>query len=152
MARIKRRIVNLRGKKQGQLFLLEVFISLTVLVLLMAAVYQIEFTTVPTYQDDLSIIGYNALESLNEAGTLDQLVYSENTDELSNQLNAFFSDNIIWRLSVGYENGTTQFTVFWDRQPPKSASVGVTEYFLYGYGTNVDQFRVIHLELWRLLG
>ncbi|MBD3189856.1 MAG: hypothetical protein GF308_04395 [Candidatus Heimdallarchaeota archaeon] len=152
MARIKGKTINLKNSKQGQLFLLEVFISLTVLVLLMTAVYQVEFTTVPNYQDDLSIIGYNALESLNEAGSLNPLIYSENTAELSEQLDAFFSETIIWRLSVEDNAGETQFTLFWEREPPKSASVGVTEYFLYGSGATVDQFRVIHLELWRLLG
>ena len=151
MARMKRRMEEKTGK-QGQLFLLEVFIALTVLVLLMTAVYQVEFTTVPDYQDDLSIIGYNALEAINSAGELKPLVYSENRAELIQRLDEVLSGQVLWRLSVLDDSGTPLFQVYWDRLPPANADIGVVDYLVFGQGTTVDDFRTLHLELWRIMG
>ena len=142
---------NLLNKK-GQLFLLEVFIALTVLILLMVAIYQVEFTAPPSYQDDLSEIGYNALESMNLAGDLKPLVFNSLTTDFANSLSAILPENVLWRLSVEDGVGTTQFQIYWDRTPPGESSVGVTEYFLYGNAENLQHFRTIHLELWRIVG
>ena len=150
MARI-RQTINLKNKK-GQLFLLEVFIALTVLILLMVAIYQVEFTSLPSYQDDLSDIGHNALESLNIAGDLKSLVFNAQTLELGESLNEALPDNIIWRLSVEDSAGSTQFQIYWDRTPSIGSSVGVTDYFLYGEADNLSHYRTIHLELWRIVG
>ena len=149
MAGLKK--LKLPTKKKGQLFLLEVFIALTVLVLLMVAIFQIELTTMPNYQDDLSIIGFEALDSINKAGELKALVFNSLTDELAESLDDALPANILWRLSVEDEAGNSQFTLFWDRTPPTEAAVGVTDYFLYGYLSDLNQYRVIHLELWRLV-
>lgn len=150
MARIRQNI-NLRNKK-GQLFLLEVFIALTVLVLLMVAIYQVEFTSIPNYQDDLSDIGHNALESMNIAGDLKSLVFNAQTLELAESLSEALPENIIWRLSVEDSTGSTQFQIYWDRTAPIGSSVGVTDYFLYGEADNLSHYRTIHLELWRIVG
>jgi len=144
--------LRLRSKKKGQLFLLEVFIALSVLVLLMIALYQVEFTSLPTYQDDLTDIGYNTLDSLNDAGSLKTMVYNLQTTELSDSIDEALPANIYWRLAVEDENGAIVFDLYWDRAPPADASIGVTEYFLFGYETNLNEFRVVHLELWRLVG
>ena len=149
MGRIRKKLLP---NKRGQLFLLEVFIALSVLILLMIALFQVEFTSTPTYQDDLSEIGYNALEALNQAGELKPLVYNLQTSDLADSLDDMLPINIFWRLTVEDEIGTTIFSVYWDRVPPLDVSVGVTDYFLYGYEININQFRVIHLELWRLVG
>ncbi|NHJ84145.1 MAG: hypothetical protein FK734_01700 [Asgard group archaeon] len=149
MASLTKKILS---RKKGQLFLLEVFIALSVLILLMLAIYQVEFTTLPTYQDDLSTVGYNTLDSLNTAGELKPLVYNLLTDELAESLDDILPQNIVWRLKVDDGAGNTIFSLFWDRLPSTGASVGAADYFLYGYGDGLDQFRVIHLELWQLLG
>jgi len=148
------RIVSKRNllNKKGQLFLLEVFIALTVLILLMVAIYQVEFTAPPSYQDDLSEIGYNALESMNIAGDLKPLVFNSLTTDFANSLSTILPENVLWRLSVENGVGTTQFQIYWDRAPPAESSVGVTDYFLYGDGENLQHFRTIHLELWRIVG
>lgn len=150
MARIKNN--NILRNKKGQLFLLEVFIALTVLILLMVAIYQVEFTAPPSYQENLSEIGYNTLESLNIAGDLRPLVYNSLTQELADSLDNALPENIIWRLSVEDSAATVQFQIYWDRTPPTESSVGVTEYMLYGDMDNISHFRVIHLELWRIVG
>ncbi len=150
MVRI-RRSINLRNKK-GQLFLLEVFIALTVLVLLMIAIYQVEFTSIPSYQDDLSDIGHNALESLNIAGDLKSLVFNAQTIDLAESLSEALPGNIIWRLSVQDSTGSTLFQIYWDRVPPVGSSVGVTDYFMYGDSDNLSHYRTIHLEHWRIVG
>lgn len=147
----KRKLTKQRRKK-GQLFLIEAFIALSVLVLLMIAIYQVEFSSTPNYQDDLSEIGFNALDSLNKAGELKPLVFNLQSTDLANSLDDALPENILWRLSVEDETGTTQFTVFWDRSPPASSSIGATDYFLYGYNDALDSYRVIHLELWRIVG
>ncbi|NHJ40392.1 MAG: hypothetical protein FK731_10205 [Asgard group archaeon] len=149
MARIMRKLLP---NKRGQLFLLEVFIALSVLILLMIALFQVEFTSTPTYQDDLSEIGYNALETLNQAGELKPLVYNLQIIDLTDSLDNILPINILWRLTVENDAGSTIFNIYWDREPPLDVSVGVTDYFLYGYEINLNQFRVIHLELWRLVG
>ncbi|NHJ48056.1 MAG: hypothetical protein FK733_09735 [Asgard group archaeon] len=141
----------LRNKK-GQLFLLEVFIALSVLILLMLALYQIEFTSVPTYQDDLSEIGFDALDSLNQAGELKPLVYNMLTSDLADSLDEILPANVLWRLTVEDDTGATIFSIYDGRTPPVDASIGVTDYFLYGYESNLNIFRVVHLELWRLIG
>ena len=138
--------------KKGQLFLIEVFIALSVLILMMIAIYQVDFVSDPTYQDDLSEIGYNALESLNKAGNLKSYIYNIQTTEFAESLESILPENVLWRLSVEDDAGTTIFQIYWNRTPPADVSVGVTDYFLYGYETELNQFRVIHLELWRLLG
>ena len=147
----KLRKLKITTRKKGQLFLLEVFIALTVLVLLMVAIFQIELTTKPNYQDDLASIGFEALDSLNKAGELKNLVFNGLTDELADSLDEALPENIIWRLSVEDENDNVQFSVFWDRTPPEEATVGVADYFLYGFQSDLNQYRVIHLELWRLV-
>jgi hypothetical protein len=147
----KLRKLKITTRKKGQLFLLEVFIALTVLVLLMAAIFQIELTTKPNYQDDLAAIGFDALDSINKAGELKYLVYNSLTDELADSLDEALPDNILWRLSVEDEAGNVQFTIFWDRIPPADATVGVANYFLYGFQSDLSYYRVIHLELWRLV-
>jgi len=144
--------VTIKNNKRGQLFLLEVFISLSVLILLMIALYQVEFTTMPTYQENLSEIGYNTLDSLNQAGTLKPMIYNQQTAELINSLDTSLPANVLWRLSIKDDTGTTIYTVLWDKTPSLDATVGVSEYFLFGFETNLDQFRVLHLELWRLVG
>lgn len=149
MARMK--TVN-KNKKRGQLFLLEVFIALSVLILLMIAIYQVEFTAIPTYQDDLAEIGYNALETMNKAGELKPLIFNSQTLELTNSLDEILPENVIWRLSVENSAGTTIFQVYWDRVPPIDGSVGVTDYFLYGNNDALEQYRIVHLELWRIVG
>ncbi|MHA1243625.1 MAG: hypothetical protein ACTSXA_00335 [Candidatus Heimdallarchaeota archaeon] len=149
MARLKK--LTLPTKKKGQLFLLEVFIALTVLVLLMVAIFQIELTTMPNYQDDLSTIGFETLDSINKAGELKNLVFNGLTTDLADSIDAALPANILWRLSVEDEAGNTQFTLFWDRTPPADAAVGATDYFLYGYQSDLNQYRVIHIELWRLV-
>ena len=143
---------KIQATKKGQLFLLEVFIALSVLILLMLALFQVEFTTVPTYQDDLSEIGYSALNSLNEAGTLKPLIYNLQTTELSDSLDNILPDNVLWRLTVENDAGSTIFTLFNDRTPPLDATIGVTNYLVYGYNTGLDTYRTINLELWRLVG
>ncbi|MHA1125668.1 MAG: hypothetical protein ACTSO7_08435 [Candidatus Heimdallarchaeota archaeon] len=149
MARLTK--LKLPTKKKGQLFLLEVFIALTVLVLLMVAIFQIELTSKPNYQDDLSTIGYDALDTINNAGELKTLVFNGLTSELSDSITDALPENILWRLSVEDEVGNVQFTLFWDRTPPADAAVGATDYFLYGYQSDINLYRVIHLELWRLV-
>jgi hypothetical protein len=149
MGRIRKKLLH---NKKGQLFLLEVFIALSVLILLMIALFQVEFTSTPTYQDNLSEIGYDALESLNQAGELKPLVYNLLTSDLADNIDDILPINVLWRLTVEDDVGTTIFNIYWDRIPPLDASVGATDYFLYGYETNLNQFRVIHLELWRLAG
>ena len=149
MGRIRKKI---KQNKKGQLFLLEVFIALSVLILLMLALYQIEFTSVPTYQDDLSEIGFDALESLNQAGELKPFVYNLLTTELTDSLDDILPMNVLWRLTVEDDSGTTIFSIYIDRIPPVDASIGVTDYFLHGNDINLNQFRVMHLELWRLVG
>ncbi|NHK32767.1 MAG: hypothetical protein FK730_15565 [Asgard group archaeon] len=149
MGRIRKKLLL---NKKGQLFLLEVFIALSVLILLMIALFQVEFTATPTYQENLSEIGYDALESLNQAGELKPLVYNLLTSDLADSIDDILPINILWRLTVEDDVGTTIFSIYWDRTPPLDASVGATDYFLYGYEINLNQFRVIHLELWRLLG
>jgi hypothetical protein len=149
MARIK--ISFIRNKK-GQLFLLEVFIALSVLILLMIALYQIEFTSIPTYQDDLAEIGFDALESLNQAGELKPLVYNLQTTELASSLDEVLPLNVLWHLTVEDDQGNIIFDLYQERTPPAEASVGVTDYFLYGSDINLNQFRVVHLVLWRLVG
>ena len=149
MARLRK--LKLPNKKKGQLFLLEVFIALSVLVLLMVAIFQIELTTMPNYQDDLSTIGFEAIDSINKAGDLKALVFNGLTDELAESIDDALPTNILWRLSVEDEAGNVQFTLFWDRTPPADAAVGATDYFLYGYQSDLDQYRVIHIELWRLI-
>lgn len=141
-----------KTNKRGQLFLLEVFISLSVLILLMIALYQVEFTTMPTYQENLSEIGYDALDSLNQVGTLKPLIYDQQTTMLIDSLDAALPTNVLWRLLVEDATGTTLYTVLWDRTPPLDATTGVSEYMLFGFETNLNQFRVLHLELWRLVG
>ncbi len=138
--------------KKGQLFLIEVFIALSVLILMMIAIYQVEFTSDPTYQDDLSEIGYNALESMNKGGNLKLFVYNMQTLEFADNLENILPENVLWRLSVDDDAGNNIFQIYWDRTPPADVSVGVTDYFLFGYESDLNQFRVIHLELWRLLG
>ncbi len=150
LVRVKEKLI--KNNKKGQLFLLEVFISLSVLILLMIALFQVEFTTRPTYQENLSEIGYNALDSLNQAGTLKPLIYNQQITELADSLDASLPANVLWRLSVNDEDGTTIYSIYWDRTPPSDATIGVSEYFLFGFETNLDQFRVLHLELWRLAG
>ncbi|NHJ03486.1 MAG: hypothetical protein EAX90_01580 [Candidatus Heimdallarchaeota archaeon] len=149
MARMKTLFKN---KRRGQLFLLEVFIALSVLILLMIAIYQVEFTAIPTYQDDLAEIGYNALETMNKAGELKPFIFNSQTLELANSLDEILPENIIWRLSVENSVGTTIFQVYWDRVPPVDGSIGVTDYFLYGYIDALEQYRIVHLELWRIVG
>jgi hypothetical protein len=149
MARIRKKILL---NKKGQLFLLEVFIALSVLILLMLALYQIEFTSVPTYQDDLSEIGFDALDSLNHAGELKPRVYNSLTTDLADSLDEILPINVLWRLTVVDESGITLFSIYDDRTPPVDASIGVTDYFLYGYDTTLNIYRVIHMELWRLVG
>lgn len=144
--------LKIRRKKRGQLFLLEVFIALSVLILLMIAIYQVEFSTDKTYPDNLSEIGYNTLESLNKAGTLKPLVYNLITTELADSIDNALPENIFWRLSVEDDAGTNVFSLYWERIPPADASVGASDYFLFGYDTILNQYRVIHLELWRLVG
>ncbi|MGC9778274.1 MAG: hypothetical protein HZR80_03440 [Candidatus Heimdallarchaeota archaeon] len=138
--------------KKGQLFLIEVFIALSVLILMMIAIYQVEFTSDPTYQDDLSEIGYNALESMNKAGNLKPFVYKIQTSEFADNLENILPENVLWRLSVDDDIGNNIFQIYLDRTPPADVSVGVTDYFLFGYESDLNQFRVIHLVLWRLLG
>ena len=144
--------LKIQLKKSGQLFLIEVFIALSVLILLMIAIYQVEFVSERTYPDDLSEIGYNTLESLNQAGTLKPLIYNLQTTELANIIDGTLDVNIFWRLSVEDDAGTNIFSLYWERIPPADASVGAVDYFLFGYDTTLDQFRVIHIELWRLVG
>jgi hypothetical protein len=144
--------IKIRQKRRGQLFLVEVFIALSVLILLMIAIYQVEFSSDETYPDNLSEIGYNTLESLNKAGTLKPLVYNLQTTELADSLDNALPENIFWRLSVEDDAGASIFTLYWERTPPADASVGATDYFLFGYDTILNQYRVIHLELWRLVG
>ncbi|MFW9923054.1 MAG: hypothetical protein ACFFDW_07165 [Candidatus Thorarchaeota archaeon] len=150
MARVT--IHFLKRNRKGQLFLLEVFIALSVLILMLIALYQVEFTSTPNYQDDLAQIGYNALESLNSAGELKPLIYNSLTLELVESLDGILPNNIVWRLSVEDQTGTTLYQVLWDRIPPIDGSVGATDYLLYGFQDNLSGFRVIHLELWRLIG
>lgn len=143
---------KIKVKKKGQLFLLEVFIALSVLILLLLALFQVEFTNVPTYQDDLSEIGYDTLNSLNEIGTLKPMVYNQLTSDLAASLEESLADNILWRLSVNNSAGSNVFNIYWERTPPIDASVGITDYILYGYETGLDSYRILHLELWRLVG
>lgn len=148
-----RKLMNvIRKRKKGQLFLLEVFIALSVLILLMIALFQVEFTSVPTYQDDLSEIGYDVLNTLNDVGTLKPLVYNAQTSELINSLDNSLPENVIWRLSIRNSAESSIYDIYWDRIPPADATIGVTDYILYGYGTGLDTYRVVHLELWRLIG
>jgi len=144
--------LRIQRKRRGQLFLIEVFIALSVLILLMIAIYQVEFSSDETYPDNLSEIGYNTLEALNQAGTLKPLVYNLQTTELTNILDNALAENVFWRLSVEDDTGTNIFSLYWERTPPADASVGVVDYFLFGYDTILNQYRVIHLELWRLVG
>ena len=144
--------LKIQRRKRGQLFLIEVFIALSVLILLMIAIYQVEFSSDETYPDNLSEIGYNTLEALNQAGVLKPLVYNYQTSELADSLDTALPENIFWRLSVEDDTGTNIFSLYWERTPPADASVGVADYFLYGYDTILNQYRVIHLELWRLVG
>ena len=147
------RINNIfRKRTKGQLFLLEVFIALSVLILLMIAIYQVEFTTIPTYQEDLADIGYNALESMNKADELKPLVFNAQTTQLAESLDELLPENMIWRLSVEDGTGTVLYQIYWDRVPPTEGSVGVVNYFLYGNLDSLEQYRIIHLELWRLVG
>lgn len=143
---------RLLKRNKGQLFLLEVFIALSVLILLMVAIFQIEFTTFPTYQEDLSKIGYNALESLNLAGELKPLVYDTKTLELADNLDELLAENILWRLVVKDNSNATLFQIYWERVPPIMSSVGAADYFLYGFEDNLSNVRIIHLELWRIMG
>jgi hypothetical protein len=117
----------------------------------MVAIFQIELTTMPNYQEDLSTIGFEALDSINKAGELKNLVFNGLTTDLADSIDAALPTNILWRLSVENEAGNEQFSLFWDRTPPEDAAVGATDYFLYGYLSDVNQYRVIHLELWRLV-
>ena len=106
MVRIRK--LKLPNKKKGQLFLLEVFIALTVLVLLMVAIFQIELTTKPNYQDDLASIGFDALDSINKAGELKNLVFNGLTDELADSLDEALPENVLWRLTVENEAGESE--------------------------------------------
>jgi hypothetical protein len=143
--------IRKKAGKKGQLFLIEVFIALTVLILLMAAVYRVEFTTVPNYRRSLSLIGYDALDSMNQAGELKPYVYNNLTTQFTTSLEDILPENILWRMSVEDESNVVQFSIYWNRVPPTDGSVGVTEYFLYGFETNLEGYRIIHLELWYLV-
>ena len=138
--------------KKGQLFLLEVFIALSVLILLMIALFQVELITQPNYQENLSTLGYNTLDSLNEAGILKPLIYNQQITELKESINGALPETVFWRLSVRDSAGTVLFDVYWDRTPPLDLTIGVTDYILYGMGDGLDQYRVLHLELWQLVG
>jgi hypothetical protein len=118
----------------------------------MIAIYQVEFSSDETYPDNLSEIGYNTLESLNLAGTLKPMIYNLQTTELADSLDNALPENIFWRLSVEDDAGGSIFTLYWERTPPADASVGAADYFLFGYDTILNQYRVIHIELWRLVG
>jgi len=144
--------IRLRTKKNGQLFLLEVFIALSVLILLMIALFQVEFVTKPNYQENLTRIGYNALDSLNQAGVLKPYVYNQQITALQESLNDALPETVFWRLSIRDETGTVVFNVYWDRTPPYDLTIGITDYILYGFEDGLDQYRVLHLELWQLVG
>ena len=150
MARVK--LFKLKPKKKGQLFLIEVFIALSVLILLMIALYQVEFTLKPTYQDNLMDIGFNALESLNNAGNLKPAVYNLATNDLTNDLDDLLPITVFWRMSVENEAGVTLLTIYWERIPPADVSVGAIDYYLSSFDVNINAFRIIHMELWRLTG
>ncbi|TFG01480.1 MAG: hypothetical protein EU542_06885 [Promethearchaeota archaeon] len=151
MGRIKRQTIALRHRKKGQLFLIEVFIALTVLVLLMTAIYQIDFTTIPKSSEKLSTIGYTALDSLHSSEALKPMIYNEQTDDLKDSLNELLPANILWRLNVLDEEEQVVFDVYWEREPSSNSNLGISEYILYGYNDALDNYRIIHLELWQLI-
>ncbi|MEA2071408.1 MAG: hypothetical protein U9O98_08970 [Asgard group archaeon] len=144
-------INNLTKQKKGQLFLIEVFIALTVIILLMTAIYQVEFTTYPHYQEELSTIGFDALETLNEAGELKPLIFEQNSITIQENLDNLLEENILWRLSVLDNSSKELFTINWEQTPPLDTDIGVVNYILASDGSSLGDYRIIHLELWQLI-
>jgi len=60
--------------KKGQLFVIEAFIAVSVMILMVAAIYEVQLATYPPKEQKYDDLAYTILESLDKSGTLDDYI------------------------------------------------------------------------------
>jgi len=78
---------KLLGSKKAQLFVIEAFIAVSVMLIMVIAIYEVQLATVPPKEQGYTELTYNILESLDHGGILEEYVIalkSENTDTIGN--------------------------------------------------------------------
>ncbi|MHA1865186.1 MAG: hypothetical protein ACTSVB_09940 [Candidatus Heimdallarchaeaceae archaeon] len=76
----------LRSKK-AQLFVIEAFIAVSVMLIMVIAIYEVQLATVPPKDQGYTELTYNILESLDQSGLLEEYVIalkSENSANIEN--------------------------------------------------------------------
>ncbi|MHA1415874.1 MAG: hypothetical protein ACTSRR_06390 [Candidatus Heimdallarchaeaceae archaeon] len=78
---------KLLKSKKAQLFVIEAFIAVSVMLIMVIAIYEVQLATVPPKEQGYTKLTYNILESLDQSGILEEYVIalkSENPDTIGN--------------------------------------------------------------------
>ncbi len=84
---------ELSKSKKGQLFVIESFIAVTVMIIMVTAMYEVQVATNTPIEEKYSNVAYNLLESMDKSGTLDNFVQVLKNGTLSQQISV--KENII---------------------------------------------------------
>lgn len=72
---------SLLRSKKGQLFVIEAFIAVSVMIIMVTALYQVQVTTTPKPEPDYSKNVYAVISSLDQQGILERLVLAIKNNE-----------------------------------------------------------------------
>ena len=67
---------KLRKSKKGQLFIIEAFIAVSVMIIMVTALYEVQLATQPSVEPEFQIEVYSTLQALDANGFLDDYIYS----------------------------------------------------------------------------
>lgn len=67
---------KLSKNKKGQLFIIEAFIAVSVMIIMVTALYEVQLATQPSVEPEFHKEVYSTLQALDENGILDEYIYA----------------------------------------------------------------------------
>ncbi|MHA1199620.1 MAG: hypothetical protein ACTSQF_09870 [Candidatus Heimdallarchaeaceae archaeon] len=72
-------MIKLGKSKKGQLFIIEAFIAVSVMIIMVTALYEVQLATQPSVEPEFHEEVYTALQALDANGFFDNYIYSINS-------------------------------------------------------------------------
>ena len=69
--------------KKGQLFIIEAFIAVSVMIIMVTALYEVQIATQPTTESNFHENIYSTMKALDKNGVLDEFIYALKIDSLT---------------------------------------------------------------------
>jgi hypothetical protein len=149
---------KLAKNKKGQLFIIEAFIAVSVMIIMVTALYEVQLATQPSTEPNFQEDIYNTLKLLDQTGFLDEYIVTVKTGSpaeianikttLKQSIYGMLPDNGEFRLFCESLNNSSVVTNGWINQGltlPKE-TIGI-DYLITEVNGEFESY-IFHFQVW----